>query len=249
MYVSSPAVLTPLHMENSGFILALGSTIAISAIIQGLVRCPLDRPMNLDHAELWRLRRFALASGLVLVVWALAGVSIGAEPQLNVVGLPLVVARADLLPIGLAIATCYAALRYFYYAVSYGPSPYRTRRDLLDKFRGRPSPRTHGGYPTPGTYLGKLYDIEASPSTDDRGQMEKLASDVSNAFPKFGFARVVANVKGEPSYTNDGESYISYTVEATIPVRCRLAAIVQDVDYTAPVWFPIACTAFWLSRG
>jgi hypothetical protein len=204
--------------------------------------------MIVDQAELWRLRRFALGSGLVLFTWGLAGVKLGSQPQLTVLGLPFVVERADLIPFGLAAAACYAALRYFYYAVSFGPSPYRVRRDILDQFRGRQRHGKPGPFPTPGTYADRLTEISASPWRDSREHMEKLANDLRNSFPKFGLARVKAEVKGEASHTPDGESFVSYTVEASIPVRCRIAAILQDIDYTAPIWFPLLAIAYWYLR-
>src|SRR5687768_10077766 len=112
--------------------------------------------MYVEQAELWRLRRFSLGTGLVLLTWSLAGIALSPEPRITPFGLPLVVARPALIPVGLALAAAYGALRYFYYALSLGPSPFRVRRDLLDKLRGRSPSESVGPFKRPSTYLDRL---------------------------------------------------------------------------------------------
>jgi hypothetical protein len=47
----------------------------------------------------------------------------------------------------------------------------------------------------------------------------------------------------------DGDEYISWHVMVTIPLRCRLAALFQDLDHSAPVWFPLMSAAFYALRA
>jgi hypothetical protein len=49
-----------------------------------------------------------------------------------VFGVPFLVKRPTLLPIGLALASFCAGVRFYYYALMLGTSPYRKRRDLVD---------------------------------------------------------------------------------------------------------------------
>jgi hypothetical protein len=204
--------------------------------------------MHNDPGELWRLRRFSLGVGLVLLTWSLAGVTIGAEPRIAPLGLPLQIARPDLVPVGLALAAVYGTARYFYYALSFGPSPYRVRRELLDQLRYE-TPGRLGAYPIPATYLGAT-EFSSTPSWSEREKVEQLAADLRAAFPKFARARVQAEIETSTSFDEDGDQHPSYSVKVSIPLRCRIAAVLEDIDYTAPVWFPIASIAAWgISRG
>jgi len=201
--------------------------------------------MYIEQNELWRLRRFALGSGLLLFVWSVAGIALLPDPRISVFGLPLAVARPRLFPIGLALAATYGALRYFYYAISLGPSPYRIRRDLLDNLRGRPHGHRVGPYQAPRVFLGRMTEINVSPWSDKRGEMETLADQLRRAFPRFLLAHVNADVVSDPSVDENGNVYLSYSVAVTIPARCKLAAFFLDVDYTAAVWFPALALAYW----
>jgi hypothetical protein len=49
-------------------------------------------------------------------------------------------------------------------------------------------------------------------------------------------------------FDDKGELHNSFAVAVTIPVRCRLAALMEDLDYTSPVWIPVFAVAFLLLR-
>jgi hypothetical protein len=88
-----------------------------------------------DQAHIEKLRRFALAVGLIVLTRAVAGISFAEGATVTVLGIPFRVARPDLLPFGFAAAAAYGALRFHYYAIMLATSPYRQRSDLLDSLQ------------------------------------------------------------------------------------------------------------------
>jgi hypothetical protein len=199
----------------------------------------------MDATDLDKLRRFALATALVLVSYELAGITIEPHALISVLGVPFRVSRPDLLPAGLAVASLCSAARFYYYGLMLGTSPHRRRRDLIDELMvhsdeyirpdGSPKidPFAHGQeiwmYWGPRKFGAKVWRY-------DREIMEKRAAAFDNAFPKFAGARSSAKVVHEISYNPDGDEYTSYNVEVIVPLRCRIAALFEDIDYTAPVW-------------
>lgn len=200
----------------------------------------------MQEVELYRLRRFSLGMGLLVLIWTLAGVSLEQQARIAPFGLPFSVARPDLVPLGLVLATLYGVIRYFYYGLMLGPSPYRIRRDLLDQL----TPKTDSNKQKIPMYWGHTH-FESTPWHTDRGRIEHLAQEIGRVFPKFAHARVVAKAKDETAVNNVGRDYTIWAAEVTIPVRCRLAALFQDLDYISPVWFPLlallvmAVRTFW----
>lgn len=186
--------------------------------------------------EISRLRRFCLGLALVVLTWGLAGVSLDPDAHIQPFGLPFRISRPDLLPLGLALGALYAMARYYYYALMLGPSPYRRRRDLLNHLV------PEGGKRPVPTYWGHT-SFHSTPWHHDHDRVEHIAKDLANAFPKFARARVLAEVAGAQSVDDEGEVYTTYAVAVTIPVRCRLAALFEDIDYTSPVWFTIGALA------
>ena len=73
----------------------------------------------------------------------------------------------------------------------------------------------------------------------DREVMQQRVAEFGNAFPKFAGGRasamLVATEEYDPERT-DSKEYALYSANVTIPRRCRLAAILEDIDYTSPVW-------------
>jgi hypothetical protein len=137
-------------------------------------------------------------------------------------------------------------LRYHYYAIMLATSPYRLRRDLLDGLllsdaKGEKATKSKKAIPT---YWGATH-FTSSPWNTDYAQVKALAGELKNAFPKFASARVTAKVLSQQPFDNEGAEYSIYALALHIPLRCRIAALVQDLDYTSPVWFPLAATV-WL---
>jgi hypothetical protein len=59
---------------------------------------------------------------------------------------------------------------------------------------------------------------------------------VLDSFPGFGSRRPQAKITPLHLAGDDGEPYTAWVAEVEIPRVSRLAAGLQDVDYTAPVW-------------
>lgn len=199
----------------------------------------------MDLSELSKLRRFGLAVGTILLSWTFAGVTLPGSATISPLGFPLNIARPELLPLGLALAGAYAALRYFYYAIALGSSPYRIRRDLLDQLLIVDS-KTKGPFHTPHTYFGAS-TFTSTPWWSDHAHVKRLADQIRKAFPKFGFRRVQAKVTSGESMNEDGDVEVSYALDVVIPARCRAAAALQDLDFTAPAWFPLLSIVIWVA--
>ena len=155
------------------------------------------------------------------------------DSNISVVGLTFKVSRPSLLPIGLVIASLYAMVRFYYYGFMLKKSPYRVRRDILDSLYCNDR-RYNRGKKVP-TYIGGT-EFEAKLSLSSRKNAEKYISDFPDAFPRFAMARSSMKIDSGESFTEDGESYIWYSVKVVIPVRCRLVAVIQDIDYSSPIW-------------
>ncbi|WP_419657518.1 hypothetical protein [Desulfosarcina variabilis] len=82
--------------------------------------------------------------------------------------------------------------------------------------------------------------------SDDLDSMEKKAMAFDNAFPKFAGARAIARTVSEQSSDEDGITRNFHCIEVIIPRRCRIAAIFEDLDYTAPVWLNAAALILFI---
>jgi len=80
--------------------------------------------------EIGKLRRFALAVGLVLFTVAIAGVELDSPATIHPLGIPLHVKRPDVLGIGLCLASVYALTRYWLYGFVLTISPIQWRRRI-----------------------------------------------------------------------------------------------------------------------
>lgn len=125
-------------------------------------------------------------------------------------------------------------------------SPHRKRRDLIaglireyeDPSSSEPSDRRIP------IYWGQR-KFTTSPWHWDRDLIEKRAAGFDNVFPKAFRARVSARVLTDTSINSDGEEERSYCVEVVLPRRCWVAATLEDVDYTAPVWLNLLALLFF----
>lgn len=175
-----------------------------------------------------------------------AGISLDTDLHIAPLGIPFRISRPEFLPIALVIATLYGTFRFYYYAVMLSDSPFRVRRDLLDSLIFFPS--SPGLAKSPPMYWGPT-ELESSPLTDDRSRVEQLAVRLASTFPKFFRARAKATVHAVPGTDSEGKDYLIWGLKVVIPLRCRIAALLQDVDYTAPVWFNmlvLGVAAYWL---
>jgi hypothetical protein len=203
--------------------------------------------------DLEKIRRFSLTAALVLITYVVAGIRVEPNARVSPLGIPFVVGRSDLLPIGIALACFFSMLRFVYYGHMLGTSSYRRRRDLIDGLLVHSDERvTREGRPILGPFPeGKTIWMFwgarkfSLPVWDwDRGAVEKRAAAFDNAFPKFLWGHASATIVGEQSFDDQGEEYMTYNMDVVIPIRCRAAALLEDLDYSAPVWMNLF--ALWL---
>lgn len=143
------------------------------------------------------------------------------------------VSQPELLPIGLVLVSFYSFVSYGYYAFMLAMSPYRTRRDIINELNSWEPEFTAGS--KVNMYFGPT-KFETSPWYSDREMAQSYVDNLPNAFPKVLGARVSAKIISDQRVDYDGEVCRTYAVEIEIPIRCRLAAVLQDVDYSMPMW-------------
>ena len=78
---------------------------------------------ELKTPDLDKLRRFTLTIGMILLVYSLAGVKLQSPAQIRPLGIPLEISHPEYLPVGLILASLYAALRFWYYGVKRSHTP------------------------------------------------------------------------------------------------------------------------------
>ena len=72
---------------------------------------------------------------------------------------------------------------------------------------------------------------------------------IQNIFPKFAGAKVSANISSYQWSEQDGKlQKTCYNIHASIPVRCSIAAIIQDIDYSLPISLNLIALINFFSR-
>ncbi len=191
--------------------------------------------------DLERLRRLALIAALLLISYSAAGIRLEPAAKVSLLGVPFVISTPYLLPLGLILISCYGLLRFYYYGFMLSTSPYRNRADLLRRLH------PEGGY---GSYQGPSFfgptKFSTVTLTTDSSEVETQISQLLDAFPKVGRKKPTGTLNAHRDLDEEGEEYVSWGADFTIPTTCRLAAILQDIDYAAPVWMNLLAlgTAF-----
>ncbi|OPY72638.1 MAG: hypothetical protein A4E64_02897 [Syntrophorhabdus sp. PtaU1.Bin058] len=202
--------------------------------------------MNEPNIE--KLRRFALAVALIVLTYSVAGISLGPESKISVLGMTFKVSRPELLPIGLLMASVCVVLRFYYYGFMLNRSPYRLRRDAIDGLIDTTPRVSRTRKRKISVYFSSATEFDSLVWESNRTKVEKYVEDFPNLFPKFARARASAQINSEPSYTENGDpAGPMYSAKVVIPIRCRMAAIFQDIDYASPVWLNAISlgTFFW----
>jgi hypothetical protein len=189
--------------------------------------------------DIERLRKFSLLSALVLIGYVAAGVQLQPGAQISVLGVPFIISRPEFLPLALILTSCYGLIRWFYYAMMLNHSPHRRRKDLLEKMH------PEGGR---GTYKGSVFFgpsiYSTTPSTPNRADAEKEIVEVVGVFPKVWNIRAKGTIESQMVCDDVGEPYAIFEAKIAVPIACRLAAFLQDLDYTAPFWLNL-CALLW----
>lgn len=191
--------------------------------------------------DLNKLRRFALAVGLVLITYSVAAVELDTGETIRPLGLPLKVNRPDLLGIGLVIASLWGMWRFLYYGVWKVETEMRRRGAFLKEIEARLA-------------------SERKPQFREREQVDKFAEAISERFPRLpGLGIRVASepvgVEIRQIGGEGGEQVVDSGVKAgyivrgvRIPLPIRLAARAEDADYFAPIWLNAVALLLWLYR-
>ena len=201
----------------------------------------------MHEPDIEKLRRFSLVVALITLTYSIAGISLVPDSGISVVGLTFKVSRPGLLPIGLVMASIYATIRFYYYGFMLKKSPYRVRRDIIDSLHCHERPYIGSKKKVP-IYSGPT-EFDASIWVSNRTKAEKYIENFPETFPKFAKARPSMQIESSEFYTEDGDSAgMMYNVEVVIPLRCRVAAIVQDIDYASPIWLNLLSLIIFFFR-
>ncbi|MEI2719151.1 MAG: hypothetical protein V9E87_03255 [Gemmatimonadales bacterium] len=186
--------------------------------------------------ELPRIRRAALGMSLVAGVLISSGVTIDRAAAIPLFGLRVTLERADLIPLAVVISALYCAARYWYYGHMISRSPYRVRRELLNMLV------TGDGGPA-WSYFGPGKVKSRYPDTDLRKVSEATRA-IGTKWPRFLRATAAAEWERTEVITVHGSENAG-RIDALVPMRCRIAALCEDLDYATPVIAPLAVAAWY----
>jgi len=166
--------------------------------------------------ELDKLRRFALAIGLINLAFASAGVRLARDAEIKPLGIPLIIAAPKLLLFVLLVASLYASLRFWFYGYVITESPSAARRSVVELIKT--ARKRDDGY---------YYQIVRSSSEAQSwiGRVEKSVARGDATTHEAGRS---------PSVPIDIPS--GAVVRIKYPNSARFLGWLQDVDYSAPLW-------------
>lgn len=192
----------------------------------------------MSEEQLSRSRRFALTVGLLLITYVLAGITMEPGSKIEPLGIPFVIARTELLPIGLAFASFYSGLRFWYYGILLAESPAARRRSLIKR----------------------LAEASSDPSAEkivspEDEQVIELMKQAPRAFPRIPGAAITlktqeVDVPGWRTSRGDKSEESVRTravVGFDVPRSIHVAAFLEMVDYTAPIWVNAGAVVIYLA--
>jgi hypothetical protein len=196
----------------------------------------------MHNIEIEKIRRFSLIIALIILTYSIAGISLAPNTNIFIIGLSFKISRPDWLLIGLVIASFCTMIRFYYYGFMLKKSPYRIRRDIIDNLQCYQSSLSGKKV---RTYFGTTKFL-ASLSISEQEEAKKYIDNFPEIFPKFARARPSMRIKVD-ELIDEREEFVNiiYDVVITIPVRCRLAALFQDIDYSSPIWLNLSSLAIF----
>lgn len=174
-------------------------------------------------SELSKLRRFALTIGLILLLYALAGIQLSNPPTVHPLGISLAITRPWIFDWVLIVASIYGSFRYWYHGFVLQFSPLNLRKRLRH-----------------GIALPDLHQLDS----ETFRQIQKL---IDRYLPGIESGRytVAGGTHGSPGI------YVKLDW-ALVSFRTKVYAILDSVDYTAPLWLngvALVCLfATWILR-
>lgn len=164
----------------------------------------------MDNNLIQKLRRFALAIGIILFAYSSAGVELKSPAEIAPLGIPLVIKNTNFIGIAILTASIYAFLRYLYYSILIGPSPGAVRARLKK-----------GIMPN-----GSRLSVDASSAAFSKYH-DALHVEFNNAFPRV--KEYEAKIE-KFSFSADGVE-----VEVKIPWQVEFFCLLADFDYYLPL--------------
>lgn len=155
----------------------------------------------------------------MLITLVEAQVRLKTPVEINPLGIPLVIARPNLLTVALVFASIYATLRFIYYGMLAQPSPMRARRELPKRIK----PAYVGG----ADEMAKFH--------------EEVQKEVDRHFPSFGKHKVTFGTRPSAG----GWS----VVNMHIPDAVRVMSWIDTVDFLLPIIANAAALGIWLNGG
>ncbi len=172
----------------------------------------------MENIDLNKTRRFALAIGLVLFVYSIAGLSLDLDKTLTILGIPLMINNPKLIGIGLIICSIYATLRYLYYGIITGITPKKARDNLLNN-RFPDGSRVSTEKSVSSSYL------------DHNTCKDRVQDYVSKYFPSFS-----ASSKTSSEVFEEGQFY---RFEIKTKPFLRVFGFIHGLDHWLPFWINI----------
>ena len=166
--------------------------------------------------DLVKLRRFALAIGLILITYVLAEVRIGPQPKWAPLGIEFIIGNPKLIPIGLAFASLYQGLSFLFYGMLRIDPPWVARKKELAKATG--DRMSSSGY-----WLAK-HPVTADP---------KLVRNMQNWLSEHSYPHVDWS-RFRPETFKNAEGVDS--LRLVVPFYAKLYVFLDDLDFSAPVW-------------
>lgn len=168
-----------------------------------------------------KLRRSALAFGLILLCYSLAEIKINTQETVKPIGIPLNINNPNLLGIGLLLGTIYGLCRYWLYAIILGLSPRKARKRLSS---------------------GYLIDLGINNNSNNMSETDfgtYARKDIDLIFPKY--------PKKHISFTVEKDSAGIFRIKITrIPKVIHLLAHIQDLDFYSPIWFNLLAIYYYV---
>ena len=170
-----------------------------------------------SEPDLQKLRRFALAIGLILITYGLAGVRFVPGEIVRPLGLPLAISDPGLVPIGLVLASIYSAARFFYYGVLMSDTPKQKRKRHLEAA----TQNIKSSHPNKELLVRQLDTLDSS-------------------YPKGYQVAPIFPLDPNSDYGDVKD------VNIDIAYHRRALASLHGIDYWAPVWFNVAAVVFFV---
>ena len=189
-------------------------------------------------AEIGKLRRFALAIGIIFFTFAIAGIELQTPAEISPLGIPLVIKQPQLIGFGFFLASLYSLFRYWYYAIFTGTSPRKARKNLRSGFLADGS-----NYAEDASKFGNIAKKQIEEYLYISVPIEEILikrGDVGSFF-----LPLTEGGGGDAPYkfSVNFESFPQKLFISKTPIEVGI-----DIDYYAPVWVNVIAMITWIAK-